>query len=129
MNNIPLLRQDVHEGIDEVAAEIWILTSSPTTPYADNSLVYLRGRVIMPEQDITLENRDKFVIGVDAIFAQFLSPTLSILPTSFPLIGIRPEFSVFGLVLDIHQLEEGWLSLPILSLEEVGGNLEKTVFA
>ena len=131
LNDIPLLRQDNERVIESVSAEIWIPTVSPVTPYIQNALVFIRGRIISPDQNISIENRHLFVIGIEAVSAQFrgLAPSCPIPVNISSPTQICPESTIIGKVVDLTEVEQGWSTLLIETAEEVGGIVEYMPFA
>ena len=110
-----------------VKAEVWIPIYSPVLSFPDKSVIYLRGRMLMPEID-PRDQESVFVLLIEAIYAQLrrvipLASRSAILSVPHN----RPELSVIGKILELpSDSQTGHLPVFLLEAKDnVGNKIER----
>ena len=124
-NPLPVVGTQIHDGL--LSAEIWVPVDSPVIPFADRSLVHLRGRMILPRPDPN-EDNPVFVLHIEVIYAQFQKDMSA---SQSPMEAIaefcRPEVTVVGKVLHCSKTFDNTLTLLLEARDVVGDKVEKFV--
>ena len=112
-------------------AEIWIPVKSPETSFPDRSLVYLKGRMVLPVLDIDSDDIIlHYMIYIEVISARLQVQELYHGATSNLILHggyIRPEVMIYGRVVGLFEEVFGFVTLSIESSEDVDGITEKAM--
>ena len=109
---------------DVVPAEIWVPTPSPSLPFPSRSLVFLRGRIILPESnstDLDSESGDTLPkIFLEIVYIQFRRslPTTSWSPYIF-WDCVYPEATITGKIVEVAEGAGDWTTLVIEGVDEL----------
>ena len=124
-NPLPVAGTQIQDGF--LSVEIWVPVESPVIPFADQSLVHLRGRMILPRPDSN-ENDPVFVLYIEVIYAQF-QRDLSFSHSPMDAIAefCRPEITVVGRVIHSSSTSDKTLTLLLEARDVVGDKVEKFI--
>lgn len=109
-----------------IAAEIWLSVHSPAQPFKDKSLVYMRGRMIMPSTEHD-DGEDVFVLYIEAFYIHLRTVVLSDRWTlQHVLENVPPHPEIIGKVIELKRNRDRVLTLLIESDDDVDVGVEKT---
>lgn len=100
--------------------EVWVPNPSPARPFPEYSVVYLRGRMVMPEPGIDQEDASKFVLHIEVVFAHFRG---CIHPHPWAHYAmwnsVLPEPSIIGKITEISIGSKGFVTFLIETVDEL----------
>ena len=100
--------------------KLWIKVDSPTNPFPNNSLVFVRGRMVSPSDESI------FVLNVEVFFASMQQIRASIQQNScLPILRVRPEPTIVGKVLSLSSTTDNSLILCLEAKDAVIGTTER----
>lgn len=105
---------------DFVLCQIWIPVSSPQLSFPDRSLVYLRGRLIIPPILEPMPINSTLTIYVETIYALFRKSVPSIHWTSALLAqSVRPDVTVIGKIIESWSTQDNTSYILVHISEDV----------
>ena len=112
-------------GKHNFICQLWIAVPSPATPFPDKSLVYYRGRLIVPPCSANDQLNPTITIYIECIYTQFRRSVPCIYWSREMLIeAVRPETTVIGKVKKIWPAPNSSQYILIEMRENVGTDVE-----